>query len=153
MNSLLYKRIRAFGIDTSGCFFLMMLLILGFPDLNKNIRMGLAILLMVIFYLFPYLFNTGQTFGKRSQKIKVVKKDGSKASIFRIIGRDTLKVVLFFITGGIYGLFSLFILDESGKGPTLHDFIFKTKVLDLDYNINKNTSDYIPNSLRKKGIK
>ena len=153
MNSLLYKRIRAFGIDTSGCFFLMMLLLLGFPDLNRNIKLGLAVMLMVLFYLFPYLFNTGQTFGKRSQRIKIIKKDGTKASILRILGRDTLKITLFFLTSGIYALISLFILDEAGKGPTLHDFIFKTKVQDIDYNINKNTSDFIPSSLKKKGIK
>ena len=69
MNSLLYKRIRAFSIDTSGCFFLMFLLLLGFPNLDQNIKMLISAGLMVAFYLLPYLLNTAQTFGK-SKKIE-----------------------------------------------------------------------------------
>ena len=152
MNSLLYKRIRAFSIDTSGCFFLMLLLLLGFPNLDQNIKMLISAGLMVAFYLLPYLLNTAQTFGKRTQRIRIMRKNGSKAGILRVILRDITKIALFFGTAGVYGIISLFVIDESGRGPTLHDAIFGTVVVDLDVHIDKRTGNFVPDSLKKRGL-
>jgi len=42
---------------------------------------------VVLFYFLPYFFISGQTFGKRMQKIKIVTIDDQQVPIWRILLR------------------------------------------------------------------
>lgn len=145
------KRVRGFSIDTSLSFLLIILLIgIPFPIIVRQI---LLVVIMICVYLVPYFFSSGQTFGKRIQKIKVVNEDYSDASAIKLLFRDMFKVLLSVSTFGIYLIICVFAMDEKSRNRTIHDKIFKTIVIDLNTN-KKYKDDFleIPKSLKKRGI-
>ena len=106
------KRVRAFAIDTSGAM-LMIILALPmrstFPGLLGNIiTYAMVIGAFVGFYLLPYLFSSGQSFGKRIQKIKIVDLEGNDVKLWKILLREIFKVGLSMFTGGLYMIISFF---------------------------------------------
>ncbi len=145
------KRVRGFSIDTS-LTFLLILLLIGLPFSN-TVRQICLVIIMIGVYLVPYIFSPGQTFGKRIQKTKVVNKDMTEANIFKLLLRDFFKVVLSILTGGVYLVICVFMMDERTQNRSLHDKLFRTTVIDL--NTRKNYKDeYLnkPQSLRKRGV-
>ena len=145
------KRIRAFSIDTSFAMILIMLL-LGF-NLKADVRGVFAFIILACVYLGPHFFSKGQTFGKRTQLIKVINFDGTEASLLKVIGRDVFKVALSIFTGGIYMIICYFMVDEKGDHRAIHDYIFKTIVVDLDKK-KYYKDDYLQksSSIRKRGL-
>lgn len=145
------KRIRAFSIDTSLATILVLLLFgLG---LKADIQKILAGIIIVLVYLCPHLFSRGQTFGKRTQQIQIINLDGTSCSLLKVILRDLFKISLSIFTGGIYMIICYFMVDEQGDKRAIHDFIFKTIVVDLDRS-KRYSDDYLqkPKSLRNKGL-
>lgn len=145
------KRIRAFSIDTSLATILVLLLFgLG---LKADVQKILAGIIIVLVYLCPHLFSRGQTFGKRTQQIQIINLDGTSCSLLKVISRDLFKISLSIFTGGIYMIICYFMVDEQGDKRAIHDFIFKTIVVDLDRS-KRYSDDYLqkPKSLRNKGL-
>jgi|GEM_PF-939872 len=147
------KRIKAFSIDTSGTL-LLVFVTLGFPfepDVNGIFA---AVFFFLGFFGFYFITN-GQSFGKRIQKIKIVRYDGKKASIIRILFRELFKVGLSIATVGAYLLLSGLLFNEKKGKKALHDHLFRTMVIDLsqkEYNddfMNKTTS--VKKSIRGSG--
>lgn len=141
------KRVRAFAIDTSG---VTLLLILSIP-LGQTIAQYVAISSVFIFYFLPYLISNGQTFGKRTQKIKIVNVDDSKAPLWKILLRDLFKVGLSIVTFGVYLVIAFFVMSDK-TSRTIHDYIFKTKVIDLSPERINNNVLGTSESLRKRGL-
>lgn len=142
------KRVRAFSIDTAS---LMLVLILTM-FLNPLLRNILLAIMFFIIYILPYLISKGQTFGKRIQKIKVVKVDGSDVNTLIVILRQLFILLVIAITFGIYLIVAFFFLSEKETSRTIHDYIFKTKMIDLspvDYK-----DDYLnkTESMTKRGL-
>lgn len=75
------------------------------------------------FVIFP-LF-TGQTFGKLLTGLRVVRADGSAASLSRILVRHLIGYPLTFLTLGLGFIFSFFTRD----GRALHDYISGTTLV------------------------
>lgn len=150
------KRVRAFAIDTSG---VMLLIILALPMrstfqglLGTIISYVMVIGAFLGFYIMPYLFSSGQSFGKRIQKIKIVDLDGNDVKLWVILLREIFKVGLSMFTAGIYMVVSFFVMNEK-TSRTIHDYIFKTKLIDLEKRV-RGRNEYFgtTESLRKKGL-
>ena len=142
------KRVRGFAIDTSSVM-VFIIVSFGLPtDLLKNIMMGLA---FFGFYFLPYFFADGQTLGKKTQKTKIVRVDGTKAPIWLIILRDVFKLGLSIITFGVYMIVSFFFISNKAD-RAIHDYIFKTKVIDLETRQRKDQILGTSESLRRKGL-
>ena len=145
------KRIRAFAIDTSGAIIVTLIASFGVAPFNQILAQVISLVGLFLFYLFPYFKNTGQTLGKRVQKIKVVMKNNMPAPIWLLIVRDFTKISLSIITSGLYMIFATIIMD-SHVSRTFHDYLFQTKVIDLE--MVKNTENILGKSslLKKKGL-
>lgn len=148
------KRVRAFAIDTSA---VMLMLMIAYPMPQTFPGLLGEVLVYVIglggflgFYLVPYLFSNGQSFGKRIQKIKIVDVSGQTAPLWRILLREVFKISLSVFTFGIYMLISFFILSDQSR--TIHDYIFKTKMIDLEKRTERDHYFGTTESLRKKGL-
>lgn len=124
------KRVRAFAIDTSGVMIIGIISIYGVAPFNELLGQIIFGLGAFMFYLFPYLRGTGQTFGKRIQQIKVVMKDDQPAPIWLLLVRDITKLSASLLTAGVYLVIATFSMN-SHVSRTIHDYIFQTKVIDL----------------------
>ncbi len=148
------KRVRAFAIDTSAVMLLMMI---AYPMPNTFpgfLGVFLAYLIglggFIGFYLLPYVFSSGQSFGKRIQKIRIVDVSGSPAPLWRVLLREIFKLSMSVFTFGVYMVISFFILSDQSR--TIHDYIFKTKMIDLEKRTEKDHFFGTTESLRKKGL-
>lgn len=150
MNSF-ERRLKAFSIDSVILFLLMMVLL---PLKLKPSTF--AYLLIGIYFTIsslPYLLGTGQSFGKRIQKIKVVKNVPGEVIInysvpnrFLLLLRDIVKNILILITFGLYMFIGGIISQNRKDGRSLHDLIFNTRVIA----ITKYTNDLYEFGANKK---
>lgn len=130
------RRIRAFSIDTSITFVCVLFLI---PlQINADIKKYLVFGIYILVAIVPYLFGTGQTFGKRVQKLKVVKNtkelvitDPIVPNRFYLVLRELTKCAFIIMTFGFYIIISAIIATNHEDGRTIHDYIFKTRVIPL----------------------
>jgi uncharacterized RDD family membrane protein YckC len=86
---------------------------------------SIALLVLTIYFVQ----NNGQTIGKKLLSIKVVRKDGSRASLGRIFWlRNVVSMLPSFILGGLWSIIdSLFIFGEPRQ--CIHDKIADTIVV------------------------
>jgi uncharacterized RDD family membrane protein YckC len=145
------KRVRAFAIDTSGVtLFVIISMPLGSVyEFLPYIVSGSAFL--GIYFLPYFLKNKGQTFGKRIQKIKIVGLDGEDVQLWKLLLRDLFKILCSISTFGIYMIFSFFFLSDK-TSRTIHDYIFKTKVIDLEKPMGKNNYLGKTQYMKKRGF-
>ena len=146
------KRVRAFAIDTSAVtLFIILSLFLGayFKPLPYIVS-GIA---FVGFYFLPYFSRKthGQTLGKKVQRIQIVRVDDLKSEIWRLIARDLFKLVMSMATFGVYLIVSFFVMSDK-TSRTIHDYIFKTKVIDLEKPVGKYDGFNKTESMRKRGF-
>lgn len=124
------KIVKSFAIDTSGVMLILLISIpLGEPPYLRPMLIGAA---FIGFYFFPYFLSNGQTFGKRVEKIKVVDRSGSEAGIWRVLLRQFVMLALSIFTFGIYLIFAFFFMSTKRENRMPHDFIFRTKIIDID---------------------
>lgn len=146
------KRVRAFAIDTSAVsLFIIVSLFLGnYYEPLPYIVSGVAFL---TFYFLPYLSKKthGQTLGKKVQRIQIVKIDDSKAELWRLFLRDIFKLGASILTFGVYLIVAFFFMSDK-TSRTIHDYIFKTKVIDLEKPTGKYDGFNKTESMRKRGF-
>ena len=145
------KRVRAFAIDTSGAMIVLIIATFGIAPFNELAAQAVTIIGLVMFYFVPYLRGSGQTLGKRVQKIKVVLKDDRPAPFWLLLLRDLTKLGLSFVTAGLYMIVATFSM-SSHVSRTIHDYIFQTKVIDLEPATKKD--DFLGRSslLKERGL-
>jgi uncharacterized RDD family membrane protein YckC len=144
------KRVRAFAIDTSGVM-LFIILALPFAVENRYISIAISVAAFIGFYFFPHFLTPGQTFGKRIQKIRIVNLDGDPVKLWVVLLRDFFRVALSIATLGAYLVVSFFVMNEK-TSRTIHDYIFKTKVVDLEKPQGKYNYMNKTESMRKRGL-
>ena len=144
------KRVRAFSIDTSAVtLFIILSIFMGqIADFLPWVVSGGA---FIGFYLFPYFISSGQTFGKRIQKIKLTNIDGSDVPIWRVLLREIFKLLLSASTFGLYLVIAFFVMNDK-TSRTIHDYIFKTKVIDLEKPTGKSNILGKSESMKKRGF-
>lgn len=144
------KRVRAFAIDTSGVM-LFIILALPFAVQSRYISIAISVGAFIGFYFFPHFLTPGQTFGKRIQKIKIVDLEGNPVKLWVVLLRDFIRVALSIATFGVYLVIAFFVMDEK-TSRTIHDYVFKTKVIDLEKPKGKYNYMNKTESMRKKGL-
>jgi uncharacterized RDD family membrane protein YckC len=146
------KRVRAFAIDTSAVsLFVILSLFLG--DYYKPLPYIISGSAFFGFYFLPYILNKshGQTLGKRVQRIQIVKLDDTNVELWRILLRDLFKLALSVGSFGIYLIIAFFVMSDK-TSRTVHDYLFKTKVVDLEKPIGKYDGFNKTESMRKRGF-
>ncbi len=146
------KIIKSFAIDTSG---VMLVVLLCIPLNNPPyLRMALIITAFIGFYFFPYFLSNGQTFGKRVEKIKVVDVSGVEARIWRILLRQFFMLAVSIATAGLYFIVCFFFLSEKRENRLPHDYLFRTRIIDIDPPKRDQGSDGFnkTESMRKRGL-
>lgn len=146
------KIIKSFAIDTSGVMLIVLLSIpLGQPTYLRPTLIGAAFL---GFYFLPYFISSGQTFGKKVEKIKVVDRSGKDAPMWRVLLRQLFLLVASIATFGIYLIVSFFTISEKRENRLPHDYIFRTKIVDLDPPVRGGGDDGFEKteSMRKRGF-
>jgi uncharacterized RDD family membrane protein YckC len=95
---------------------------------------GIVLYLPVFLYDFICeVFMNGQSIGKKSMKIRVVKIDGSQPGIGNYFLRWILKPIDVFITQGSVAFLTILI---NGKGQRLGDLAANTTVIKLKQDVN-----------------
>lgn len=146
------RRVRAFAIDTSGAIIFVLIGMLGLKG-HLILQYLVAGAGFFGFYFLPYFISSGQSLGKRVEGIRIVNSNNSLMNIFKSLLRQTTLLVFSILTGGIYLIVVFFSINEK-KGQSIHDKIFKTKVIDLRIPIKEEKDDGFnkTDSMRKKGF-
>ncbi len=125
------KRLRAFAVDTSLSFIILMLMALGFASIYPfNLYIGLVLHYLVL--TVPYFFSKGkgQNFGKRTNGMMVINvKTGEVPNVWILVLREIVKETLVLFTMVIYAVVAAIISTGRKDGRTIHDFIFNTQVV------------------------
>lgn len=142
------RRIRSFSIDISLStilFFLLLTLINTFDIESDRVKLLIAAAIAYFGVLVvPNLFNKGQTFGKRNQKMLVVSTKTEKApSMLIVILREIFKGVLMIGTYGVYLVVCGIMVNSRKDGRVIHDLIFKTKVICLTTYVSDKEQGYV----------
>ena len=97
---------------------------------NGDVFMVIAMIPVYFYSLLSETFMQGQSLGKKALKIKVVKIDGSQASIGSYIVRWLFRLIdihLIFYSG----IIAIITIAVNGKGQRLGDIVAKTSVISL----------------------
>ena len=98
------------------------------PDEIQVWIMGILVGLPVLFYrLVSEIFLDGQSIGKKSQKLRVVRLDGTAPRVGDYLLRWLLRIVDNFF----YGLVGIIAIAASGKGQRVGDMAAGTSVISL----------------------
>lgn len=130
------SRILSFGIDYAIIIGYIYLVTELLGNLLKNIndywlQIGLWSLLLLPVFFYHLFFETimgGQTIGKKVMRIKVVKIDGTRASLYEYFIRWALSTIDLWLAGGVIGLTSVIL---SKKSQRIGDIAADTTVINL----------------------
>ncbi|HLR36645.1 MAG TPA: RDD family protein, partial [Chitinophagaceae bacterium] len=143
------KRMLALGVDLGlmFCYIILLYYVLfkigmgGFVKDNYAF-MGLYSLLFLPVMLYHFVLESyfgGQTVGKKLLKIKVVRMDGGRATIYEYFIRWVLNLVDIWMLSGVIGLLSIIL---SKKSQRLGDMAAGTTVINLQAKITLQQTIY-----------
>lgn len=152
MSNGFEKRLRAMAIDSSGVA-IIIILVLGFQP-PADWAVPIISVAYGFFHYLPYFFWSGQTFGKKTQGIRVVSLSGKRIPLWRALLREAIKMMLMIVSGGLYVLFNSFFISNNGERGALHDFLMRTKVVVLAPKQPEYKDDYLEktNSMKRMGL-
>lgn len=136
------SRCIAFAIDYGviTLYFIFMFLFLSkigvFDQLDQWASWGVSSLVMLPGFFYPLIleaFMEGQTIGKRLLKIKVVKIDGSRATLYQYFIRWISNTVDIFLSMGGLGLTMIILTKNSQR---IGDLAADTAVISIKENVN-----------------
>lgn len=132
VGSRLFALILDYGVMVAYGFLVIYLLsdlIDGISD--TWLAYGLFSLLLLPIFLYHFILESllgGQTLGKLILKIKVVKLDGSRASVYEYFIRWAMNIVDVWMMGGVIGLISIILSKQSQR---VGDMAAGTSVINL----------------------
>lgn len=133
---------RIFELRIKALFFdmlvvvVMMLLLIGFPKISSIVRWVIVFIIVILVFIVPYLFNTGQTIGKKLLNICVIKNTEQMVpnhievpSIGLLLLREIVLLTLIIGSSGLYILLAGIISFKNKDARTIHDCLFNTRVI------------------------
>ena len=121
------ERIHAIGIDYGVVFISIFIVIFLYIDPVFKV-----IIMIVVWYLMnivPSFFKKGITLGKLNSGTIVVDEFNNEVTLKVMHLRELFKLVIGFITLGLYFLLALYLLTKRSDKRSIHDFVFKTRVV------------------------
>jgi len=128
------ERIHAFSIDY-GIVFLSVLIVV-FMYINPIIKFLIILIVWYMMNIFPSFIKRGITLGKLNSGIKILDESGNEVTLKTIHLRSFFVLILGFLTVGIYFVLSFYFLNKRSDKRSIHDLIFKTKVVYKDSRIS-----------------
>jgi len=128
------ERIHAFSIDY-GVVFLSVLIVV-FMYINPILKGAIVLVVWYMMNIFPSFIKRGITLGKVNSKIKIVDESDNEVSLKVIHLRSLFILVVGFVTVGLYFIVALYLLTKRSDKRSIHDLIFKTKVVYKDSRIS-----------------
>lgn len=106
------------------------IVVLNYAAITEDLTTTVLLVLpMSLYFLACEVFLNGQSVGKRYMNIKVVRQDGTAASVGNYVVRWLLRPIDFHLTSGAGALLTLFI---TGTGQRLGDLAAGTTVVTVD---------------------
>lgn len=142
------RRIRAFSIDLSFATILFGIIALilnwiGIADNSIKLLLAASISYFGVL-LIPNFFSRGQSFGKRTQKLRVVKNaNGEIPPLWLLLLREIVKGLLLIGTYGFYLIICGIMVNSRKDGRGIHDLIFKTKVICLTVYVSDKDEGFV----------
>ncbi|MDD3477609.1 MAG: RDD family protein [Candidatus Izemoplasmatales bacterium] len=142
------RRLRAFSIDISFAtilFFVFAMIadLLGMTDPILKFYVSAATSYFGVL-IVPNLISPGQTFGKRTQKIRVLSnKTDEVPPLWLLILREIVKGSLGIITWGFYLILSAVMVNARKDKRSIHDLIFGTKVVPITLYLSDKEEGYV----------
>ncbi len=154
------RRVRSFSIDLSFAtiMFIIFVMLLNLLDWGTD-QIKLLLAASVAYFgalIIPNLFQKGQSFGKRNQKMMVVNINTNQApKMIVLILREIFKGLLMIWTYGAYMVICGIMVNSRKDGRVVHDLVFKTKVICLTmYTTDKEQGNVLGTSeTMKKDLK
>ncbi len=94
--------------------------------------------------LLPMWFKPGVSLGKYIAKTKIVNLDLQAPSILKLHGREISKWALGFLTLGLYFIVAFIVFAHRDDHRSLHDLLWRTKVIQSDIIYDDTSDDYQP---------
>ena len=121
------SRINAFFLDLG--IVALALLINIFMQYHTALKVGITLFVWLLVNILPLLFKKGQSLGKMNSKIKVVDLNNKDISFVKSSLRSLFILVFGFVTAGLYFVIGLYVSEQRINKRSIHDFVFKTKVV------------------------
>lgn len=121
------ERIEGFAPEFTAIF--LSILIVIFIQVHPLIRLGSVFITYYLFTSFMSFFSAGQSIGKKMAKTEVLTLAYETPSRLRIHLRDLFKWSAGFLTAGMYFVIAFMVFSMHPEKRTIHDFIFKTRVV------------------------
>lgn len=121
------ERIHAIGIDYGVVFVSVLIVIFLYIEPVYKI-----IIVLVVWYLMnivPSFFKRGITLGKINSGTIILNEFNQEVTLITMHLREIFKLVLGFITVGLYFLLSFYLINKRSDKRSIHDLIFKTRVV------------------------
>jgi len=121
------ERIHAIGIDFGVVFISVLIVIFLYIDPTFKV-----VIMLVVWYMMnilPSFFKKGITLGKLNSGTIVVDELYNEVTLKVMHLRELFKLVLGFITLGLYFLYALYLLTKRNDKRSIHDLVFKTRVV------------------------
>ncbi len=121
------SRLSAFFLDLG--IVALAFLINVFMQYNYYYKIGIILFVWLMVNIIPSIFKKGQTLGKINASIKTVDLENNNISFLISSLRSLFILVLGFFSAGVYFLISLYVSESRMDKRSIHDLIFKTKVV------------------------
>lgn len=124
------ERIHGFGVDY-GIIFLTILIVV-FMQWNPIYKVLVIIVVFYVFHIGPSFIKRGISLGKWNSKTIVVTSDFKEVSLGTMHLRETFIFVFGFLTIGIYFILAFYLLSKRIDQRSIHDLLFKTRVVNYE---------------------
>ncbi len=121
------ERIHAFSIDY-GVVFLSVLIVI-FMDFSPIYKYAIVLLVWYLMNIFPSYIKRGISLGKVNSGTIILDENYQKVEMRTIYLREIFILVLALITAGFYIPISFIMLLKRNDKRSIHDLIFKTRVV------------------------
>ncbi len=124
------ERIHALGIDY-GVVFLSVLIVI-FLYIDPIYKMVIVLIVWYIMNIVPSFFKRGISLGKLNSRTIVVDENNKKVSLLVMHLREFFILFIGLASIGFYFLIAFYLLTKRTDKRSIHDLLFKTKVVYIE---------------------